>query len=65
LQHWGHPAVVACGETLTNQVALFPSLRTPAALPSVSIHRLQAIGEYQKQNSGTLARELVEAVAIP
>ena len=36
-----------------------------AVLPGVVNHRLQAIGEYQKQNSGTLARELIEAVAIP
>jgi hypothetical protein len=28
-------------------------------------HRLQAVGEYSKQNSGVLVRELIEAVAIP
>ncbi|TAN79124.1 MAG: MoxR family ATPase [Gallionella sp.] len=36
-----------------------------AVLPGVTSHRLQAVGEYQKHNSDTLARELVEAVAIP
>lgn len=36
-----------------------------AVLPGVANHRLQAVGEYQKQSSDTLARELVEAVAIP
>ncbi len=36
-----------------------------AILPGVVNHRLQAIGEYQKQNSETLVRELIEAVAIP
>ena len=36
-----------------------------AILPGVVSHRLQAAGEYQKQNSDTLARELIEAVAIP
>jgi MoxR-like ATPase len=36
-----------------------------AVLPGVVSHRLQAIGEYAKQNSDTLVRELVEAVAIP
>ena len=36
-----------------------------AVLPGVVNHRLQAIGEYSKQNSATLARELIEAVAIP
>ena len=36
-----------------------------AILSGVVSHRLQAVGEYQKQNSDTLARELVEAVAIP
>ncbi|OGT11907.1 MAG: AAA family ATPase, partial [Gallionellales bacterium RIFCSPLOWO2_12_FULL_59_22] len=36
-----------------------------AVLPGVVSHRLQAAGEYQKQNSDTLARELIEAVAIP
>ncbi|MDP2693555.1 MAG: MoxR family ATPase [Gallionella sp.] len=36
-----------------------------AVLPGVVSHRLQAVGEYQKQNSDTLARELIEAVAIP
>jgi len=36
-----------------------------AVLPGVVSHRLQAAGEYQKHNSDTLARELIEAVAIP
>jgi len=36
-----------------------------AILSGVVSHRLQAVGEYQKQNSDTLARELIEAVAIP
>src|SRR5574340_328004 len=36
-----------------------------AVLPGVVSHRLQATGEYAKQDSDTLARELVEAVAIP
>ncbi len=34
-------------------------------LPGVVNHRLQAIGEYQKRSGDTLARELIEAVAIP
>ena len=36
-----------------------------AVLSGVVSHRLQAVGEYQKQNSDILARELIEAVAIP
>ena len=36
-----------------------------AVLPGVVSHRLQAAGEYTKQNSDTLVRELLEAVAIP
>ena len=36
-----------------------------AVLPGVVSHRLQVAGEYQKQHSDTLARELIEAVAIP
>ena len=36
-----------------------------AVLSGVVSHRLQAAGEYQKQNSDALARELTEAVAIP
>ena len=36
-----------------------------AVLPGVVSHRLQAVGEYQKQHSDMLARELIEAVAIP
>ncbi len=36
-----------------------------AILPGVVSHRLQAVGEYQKQNSDMLVRELIEAVAIP
>ncbi|OFZ66009.1 MAG: AAA family ATPase [Betaproteobacteria bacterium RBG_16_56_24] len=34
-------------------------------LPGVVSHRLQVVGEYAKQNSDALVRELVEAVAIP
>jgi MoxR-like ATPase len=34
-------------------------------LPGVVSHRLQAIGDYAKQNSEVLMRELIEAVAIP
>jgi MoxR-like ATPase len=36
-----------------------------AILPGVVNHRLQTTGEHSKQNSGTLTRELIEAVAIP
>ncbi len=36
-----------------------------AVLPGVVSHRLQAVGEYAKLNSGLLVRELIEAVAIP
>ena len=36
-----------------------------AILPGVVSHRLQAVGEYAKLNSNLLARELIEAVAIP
>ncbi len=36
-----------------------------AVLPGVTSHRLQAIGEYSTQNTDVLARELIEAVAIP
>ena len=36
-----------------------------AVLPGVVSHRLQAVGEYSKQNSDVLVRELVESVAIP
>ena len=36
-----------------------------AVLPGVVSHRLQAIGEYARLNSAALARELIEAVAIP
>jgi len=36
-----------------------------AVLPGVVSHRLQAVGEYAKKNSDALARELIEAVAIP
>jgi MoxR-like ATPase len=36
-----------------------------AVLPGVVSHRLQAVGEYSKQNSDVLVRELIEAVAIP
>jgi MoxR-like ATPase len=36
-----------------------------AVLPGVVSHRLQAIGEYSKQNSNVLVGELIEAVAIP
>jgi MoxR-like ATPase len=36
-----------------------------AILPGVVSHRLQAVGEYSKQNSDMLALELLEAVGIP
>lgn len=36
-----------------------------AVLPGVVNHRLQAVGERSSQSSDTLARELIEAVAIP
>jgi MoxR-like ATPase len=36
-----------------------------AVLPGVVSHRLQAVGEYARLNSAALARELIEAVAIP
>jgi len=36
-----------------------------AVLPGVVNHRLQAVGEYSRQNSDLLVRELLEAVAIP
>ena len=36
-----------------------------AILPGVVSHSLQAAGEYQKQHSDMLGRELIEAVAIP
>ena len=36
-----------------------------ADLSGVVSHRLQTAGEYQKQNSDALVRELIEAVAIP
>ena len=36
-----------------------------AVLPGVVSHRLQAAGEYAKQNSDALVHELLEAVAIP
>lgn len=36
-----------------------------AVLPGVTSHRLQALGEYSKQNSDVLARELIESIAIP
>lgn len=36
-----------------------------AVLPGVTSHRLQAVGEYSKQNSDVLVRELIESVAIP
>lgn len=36
-----------------------------AVLPGVAGHRLQATGEYSTHSSDTLARELIEAVAIP
>lgn len=36
-----------------------------AVLPGVVSHRLQAVSEYAKQHSDVLARELIEAVAIP
>jgi MoxR-like ATPase len=36
-----------------------------AVLPGVTSHRLQAVGEYAKQNNDVLVSELIEAVAIP
>ena len=36
-----------------------------AVVPGVVSHRLQATGEFSRQNSAVLVRELVEAVAIP
>jgi len=36
-----------------------------AVLPGVTSHRLQAAGEYSKQNSDAMVRELIEAVTIP
>ena len=36
-----------------------------AVLPGVTSHRLQAIGVHAKQNSDTLVRELIAAIAIP
>ena len=36
-----------------------------AVLPGVTNHRLQAVGDYQKLHSDTLAQELIKAVAIP
>jgi MoxR-like ATPase len=36
-----------------------------AVLPGVVSHRLQPVGEYAKQDSDVLVRELIEAVAIP
>ncbi len=36
-----------------------------AVLPGVVSHRLQAVGEFARQNSAVLVRELIEAVAIP
>jgi MoxR-like ATPase len=36
-----------------------------AVLPGVVSHRLQAIGEFARQNSDVLVSELIEAVAIP
>jgi MoxR-like ATPase len=36
-----------------------------AILPGVVSHRLQAAGEHQRHDGETLARELIEAVAIP
>jgi MoxR-like ATPase len=35
-----------------------------AILPGVVSHRLQAIGEYAKQDNDTLVRELVASVTI-
>ena len=36
-----------------------------AVLPGVTSHRLQAVGEFSKQNGDALVRELIEAIAIP
>ncbi len=49
---------------LDNRNAVIPE-DVQAVLPGVTSHRLQVVGEYQKQSSNTLTRELIEAVAIP
>ena len=49
---------------LDNRDAVIPE-DVQAVLPGVTSHRLQAVGEYQKQSSDILVRELIEAVAIP
>jgi MoxR-like ATPase len=49
---------------LDGRAAVIPE-DVQAILPGVTSHRLQAVGEYSKQDSETLARELIEAVAIP
>ncbi|HTN94011.1 MAG TPA: MoxR family ATPase [Gallionella sp.] len=36
-----------------------------AVLPGVVSHRLQAVGEFSRQNSDAMVRDLIEAVAIP
>lgn len=36
-----------------------------AVLPGVASHRLQAIGEFSKQDSDAMVRDLIEAIAIP
>jgi MoxR-like ATPase len=49
---------------LDNREAVIPE-DVQTVLPGVASHRLQAVGEYSKQNSDVLVRELIEAVAIP
>ena len=48
---------------LDERTAVIPE-DVQAVLPGVASHRLQAVGDYQKLNSDTLAQELIEAVAI-
>jgi len=49
---------------LDGRAAVIPE-DVQAVLPGVVSHRLQSTGEYRQSNSDTLARELIEAVAIP
>jgi MoxR-like ATPase len=49
---------------LDGRAAVLPE-DVQTVLPGVASHRLQAVGERAKQDSDTLARELIEAVPIP
>ena len=49
---------------LDGRAAVLPE-DVQTVLPGVASHRLQAVGERAKQDSDTLARELIETVAIP